>query len=314
MPNDIPLPAGVHERHVDVDGVPAHYLEAGDEGPPLLLLHGNTGDAFDWIAVLGRLAASHRVIALDLPGYGKTPPLEDVSPQGFARFALGFAAAVELDRFDVVGHSLGGMMAILMAREAPERLRSMVLVCSGGLGRATNPIQIVLGRPGIRRVALAAGLLPAGALVSTVVGALYAARQPWRIPALWYQEHIRRSRIPQFAATSLAVITNITTLLGQRYDLRPDLARLRLPALAIWGIGDPITPAWQARSVKLVPGGSYRFLPAGHYPHLEDADRFTDIVESFLQQGESAAPPGDESSQDQPEPASAAPRRAARSK
>ncbi|MEV6449027.1 alpha/beta fold hydrolase [Amycolatopsis sp. NPDC051716] len=310
MPTEIPLPAGIHERRADVDGVATHYLEAGENGPPVLLLHGNTGDAFDWIAVLGRLAASHRVLALDLPGYGRTPPLEDVSPQGFARFALGFAAAVELDRFDVVGHSLGGMMAILMAREAPERVGRMVLVCSGGLGRATNPIQIFLGRPGVRRVALAAGLLAAGALVSTVAGALYATRQPWRIPALWYQEHIRRSRIPQFAATSLAVITNITTLLGQRYDLRPDLSRLRLPALAIWGIGDPITPAWQARSVRLVPGGGYRLLPAGHYPHLEDAERFTGIVESFLRNGEPAAPPGDGPQPDQ----SAAPRRAARSK
>ncbi|MEU4526372.1 alpha/beta fold hydrolase [Amycolatopsis sp. NPDC024027] len=285
MSNEIRLPAGVHERCVDVDGVATHYLEAGGGGPPLLLLHGNTGDAFDWIAVLGRLAANHRVVALDMPGYGKTPPLKDFSPQAFARFALAFATAVELDRFAVVGHSLGGMMAVLMAWEAPERLRSMVLVCSGGLGRATNPIQILLGRPGVRRVALAAGLLPGGALVSTVAGALYAARQPWRIPALWYQEHIRRSRIPQFAATSLAVITDITTLLGQRYDFRPELRRLRLPVLAVWGIGDPITPAWQARSVQLVPGGRYRFLPAGHYPHLEDADRFLDIVEPFLAGG-----------------------------
>ncbi|MEV4049699.1 alpha/beta fold hydrolase [Amycolatopsis sp. NPDC049688] len=311
MPTEIPLPPGIHERCVDVDGVATHYLEGGAEGPPLLLLHGNTGDAFDWIAVLGSLAANRRVLALDLPGYGRTPPLEDVSPQGFARFALAFAAAVELDRFDVVGHSLGGMMAVLMARAAPDRLRSMVLVCSGGLGRATNPIQILLGRPGVRRVALAAGLLPGGALVSTVVGALYAARQPWRIPALWYREHLERSRIPQFAATSLAVIGNITTLLGQRYDFRPELSHLRLPTLAVWGIGDPITPAWQARSARLVPGGSYRMLPAGHYPHLEDAGRFTAIVESFLQ--EPAAPPDGETPQHQPEAASATPGRAARS-
>ncbi|MEE1928865.1 alpha/beta fold hydrolase [Streptomyces sp. TRM 70351] len=264
-----------------VDGLLTVYLESGS-GPDLLLLHGAGGSSFDWIAVMRQLADTHHVFALDMPGSGKTPPLDAYSPQRYAAFVESFTASIGLKDYVLVGNSFGGMVAIHVARSVHRNVERLVLVSSGGLGRAANPLQILTSLPVMRRIVLAMSQLPGAPLINTIGSALSTTYQPWKIPPLWYKDRVQRARDPQFVRTSLAVLADVLTPFGQRYDLRPELPHLDMPTLVVWGVGDRLAPVWQAASASLLPRGDCNLLPAGHCPQLDVAGDFVRVVRSFL--------------------------------
>ncbi|MEU7099190.1 alpha/beta fold hydrolase [Streptomyces longwoodensis] len=257
------------------------YWEAG-AGPDLLLLHGDAGSPLDWIPVMPQLATTHHVVALDLPGFGRTGSLNELSPQRYATFVEAFVAAMGMRRYALVGHSFGGMIAVHVARSARQDVDRLVLVAPGGLGRAVNPVQILAVSPVLRRTAFGLSLLPGASVINTLLSALGTTYRPWNIPPQWYANHIERERDPRFVSTSLAVIADALTPFGQRYDLRPELPHLHMPALVVWGVGDLLVPAWQAAAASLLPRGTRRLLAAGHSPQLDIADDFLAVVHPFL--------------------------------
>jgi pimeloyl-ACP methyl ester carboxylesterase len=116
------------EQSVAVDGLPIHYLSAG-EGPPLVLLHGAGDDALDWRWVLPALARTHRGYAPDPPGSDDSAkPVAAYSPAFFERFVASFADALGLGRATFVGNSLGGLVALRLAFSEPARVGALVLV------------------------------------------------------------------------------------------------------------------------------------------------------------------------------------------
>src|SRR5918997_2076393 len=120
----------VEERSVDVDGLPIHYLSAG-EGPPLVLLHGAGDNALDWRWGMPALAATHPVYAPDLPGSPHNArPAAGYSPAFFERFVAGFLDALDIEGAGMVGNSLGGLIALRLALSAPARVTGLVLVDS----------------------------------------------------------------------------------------------------------------------------------------------------------------------------------------
>src|SRR6185436_5580486 len=126
----------IHDRGVNVDGMHTQYLEAGT-GPVLLLLHGHEQSATSWRWVIPALARTHRVLALSLPGHGDTTPAVGDSAPGpdQARFVAAFLDTLDIDQpLDVVGHSAGGAIALRLVLADPERIRSLTLVDSAGLG------------------------------------------------------------------------------------------------------------------------------------------------------------------------------------
>ncbi|MEW2266308.1 alpha/beta fold hydrolase [Streptomyces sp. NPDC047853] len=272
---------GIRESRADVEGRVAVYLEGG-AGPDLLLLHGDGGSPLDWIAVLPRLATTHHVVALDLPGFGRTPPLESLTPQEYAAFVRAFATAIGLGRYALMGHSFGGMVALHVARAAHRDVDRLVLVAPGGLGRAVNPALVLSVHPVLRRTAFAVSLLPGAAVVNTALSALGTTYRPWAVPLRWYANHVSRAWDPQFVSTSLAVLAHVLTPFGQRYDLRPELPHLHMPTQIVWGTGDLLAPVWQARAASLLPRGSQQLLAAGHSPQLDAADDFLEAVHPFL--------------------------------
>jgi pimeloyl-ACP methyl ester carboxylesterase len=124
--SDVPHVAGVTHRQVDLDGVRLHVAEAGD-GPPLVLLHGWPQHWWCWRHVIPQLAASHRVIAPDLRGWGwSDAPPGDYAKATFAADVLALLDAESLDRVRLIGHDWGGYTALLLALEHPERVERVV--------------------------------------------------------------------------------------------------------------------------------------------------------------------------------------------
>ncbi|MFM9126855.1 MAG: alpha/beta fold hydrolase [Solirubrobacterales bacterium] len=132
---DIDWPAHTHQ--VEVDGIPVNYVDIG-EGVPVVFIHGLGGCWQNWLENLPRFAEGHRAIALDLPGFGRTPmPAEPISITFFARIVDHFCEALDLGRVSLVGNSMGGFTAAETAIRHPERVDELVLVDAAGITSAT---------------------------------------------------------------------------------------------------------------------------------------------------------------------------------
>ncbi|MGY2002786.1 alpha/beta fold hydrolase [Blastococcus sp. SYSU DS1024] len=270
-----------------VHGHKRAFLRAG-EGPPLLLLHGIGNNCQTWAGVVDRLAESHTVIAPDLLGHGDSDkPRGDYSLAAYANGMRDLLTVLDIERATVVGHSLGGGIALQFAYQFPERCERLALVGSGGLGPELS-------------AGLRAATLPGAELVVT---ALAGVSGPLRlglraVDGLGTLAGWRRVRDLAEAGDALLALQDaearrafLRTLRGV-VDVRGQavtaLDRLYLadsvPMLVVWGGRDPIVPAQHAETVRTtVPSARIEvFEDAGHWPHLDEPDRFCDVLLDFV--------------------------------
>src|SRR3954462_14022042 len=161
---DLQGPIVVHDRRVTVDGITTQYLEAGS-GPTMLLLHGHEQSATSWRWVIPALARTHRVVALSLPGHGDTARAGAYSPgSDTAPFVADFLDTLGVGPLHVVGHSAGGAVAVRLALADPDRIATLVLVDSAGLGREVPPLLAVDTLPIVGELAILLSRLPGGAV------------------------------------------------------------------------------------------------------------------------------------------------------
>lgn len=207
----------VQQRYaVEVGGVNLSYLVAGEVGaPPMVLLHALGMDAESWQQLLPEFAATHRVYALDLRGHGGSDHPGRYSYPLMRDDVIGFLDAIELDTCVLVGHSLGGAVAILVAEEVPHRLTRLIV-------EDTAPPRP--GGPGLPRVTRPEGPLPFDfAVVTAVVDALADPDPAWwdRTDAIDVPTLVigggPESRIPQ-------------DLLAEMVDRMPDARLVTIPA------------------------------------------------------------------------------------
>jgi 2-hydroxy-6-oxonona-2,4-dienedioate hydrolase len=275
----------VEEHYLRVDGLPIRYLCAG-EGPPLVLLHGAGDNALDWRWVLPALARTHRVYAPDLPGSPESArPVADYSPAFLERFVAGFLDALEIEHAAVAGNSIGGLVALRLALSEPERVGSLVLVDSAGLGRAVNPVFTSVNVPSIAEAAMPLWRTPVGAYQRAWGrAALLFARPSRSVPSEWLAEQRRLARSPGYLEAHLAVLRSQVSLAGQREVLVDRLPHLEMPTLVVWGARDRVFPVSQARAaVARLKKGSLSLIPdCGHMPHVECPDPFVATLKRFL--------------------------------
>lgn len=257
---------------VEAGGRAIRYLEAGaqHQGPPVVLIHGFGGDLNNWLFTQPSLAETHRVIALDLPGHGGSS--KDVGSGDLATFSrtlTAFLDALDIPKAHLVGHSLGGGVALRIALEHPARIASLSLICPTGLGteidRAFTQDFITAGR---RKQ-----LLP-------VLQKLFADKSLVRTAMA--EDLLKFKRIDG-AQSALAMIA--TANFGEGYQKEVLVGRLAelggLPAQVIWGALDQIIPARHAaglpENVK-----TYVLSGAGHMPHMEKAAEVNRILLDFI--------------------------------
>lgn len=274
----------VERQDVEVDGLPIHYLVAG-EGPPLVLLHGAGDNALDWRWALPALARTHRVYAPDLPGSDDSAkPAADYPPVFFERVVAAFADALSVERATFVGNSLGGLISLRLALSEPARVERLVLVNSAGLGRAINPAFNSVNVPGLGEAAIPFWRTRVGAYQRAWARAALLFARPGRVPREWLAEQCRLARSPGYLEARLTALRALVSSAGQREVLTDRLPLLQSPTLVVWGARDRVFPEYQATgAISRLQEGTLALIPdCGHLPHVECSDHFVAALGRFL--------------------------------
>ncbi len=284
----------MRHRVADLDG-PVHYLDFGGGGSPALLIHGLGGSALNWMAVGPHMAQSHRVLALDLVGFGQTPLFNRSAAVGAnAALVHDFIEQVLGEPALLVGNSMGGHIAILEAASHPESVSGLVLVDAAAPGARMRRFEPVM------------------------VGALAAVSVPMLGPAM-FERRVRRSAAEQLVKETLALVCADPSrvdpevfeahvdLTRQRGRLGPQntrafiqafrsiglrvadprfwlkVARGQAPALIVHGRQDRVVPLGAALEMKRRrPDWELAILDGvGHVPMLETPDLFMRVLRSW---------------------------------
>ncbi len=265
-------------------GRPVTYALAG-QGPPVLLIHGMAGDLNNWREVIEPLARHHTVIAPDLPGHGGSAPGGgDYSLGALASGLRDLLTALDCDRATLVGHSLGGGIAMQFSYQFPEMAERLVLVSSGGLGSEVSLVLRAAALPGADRfIATTAGGL--GAMGSAVGrGMNLLGLRPNADVAEVGRGYVSLTD-PGRRAAFLATLRSVVGTGGQRVHAGDRLYLAEgLPVLIIWGARDPIIPVHHAEQAhEAIPGSRLEiFDGVGHLPQIEEPARFVSVLERFL--------------------------------
>jgi pimeloyl-ACP methyl ester carboxylesterase len=275
----------IGEFELTLHGHRVRYLHAG-EGPVLALIHGITSSADTWKPAMAGLSRDHNVIAPDLLGHGASAkPRGDYSLGAYASGVRDLLAALGHDRVTVVGHSLGGGIALQFAYQFPERTERLALVSAGGLGREVSMLLRAAALPGAELV------LPF--LVPRWVG-WAAGRLGWAGTRLGLRpsqdmgELVRGFLSLSDAEARAAFLHTLRAVIdpgGQRVSGSDRLYLAEsLPTLLVWGERDPIIPAAHGIAAhEAMPGSLIEiFAGGGHFPHLDDPVRFVELMRDFV--------------------------------
>jgi pimeloyl-ACP methyl ester carboxylesterase len=270
-----------HRRQVDVVGAKVNYVEMG-EGPPLLFVHGLSGCWQNWLENIPNFARTHRVVALDLPGFGGSPmPPWEISIPAYGRFLRDFCERLGVGRSSLVGNSMGGFIATEVAITEPDRVDDLVLVSAAGItwararrepaamigrvGRAAAPVLLRFHMQGIKRPRLRRNYFQG----------VFFDPDGLRREMLW--ENV----VP--ALQSPGYYDALTTLWG--YDIRDRLEDIGVPTLIVWGRNDRVVPVPAAVSYRKRIGKNAElviFDHCGHVPQIERPARFNRLLEEFV--------------------------------
>jgi pimeloyl-ACP methyl ester carboxylesterase len=255
-------------------------------GPPILLIHGITGSSATWDDVIPFLSDRHTVIAPDLLGHGDSAkPRGDYSLGAYASGIRDLMRAIGHDTATVVGHSLGGGVAMQLAYQFPEMAQRLVLVDSGGLGREVSFFLRAATLPGAEWVlpllasggVLSAGGSIGGALRSVGLRAGPDLQEMWKGFSSLGDAEARQAFI--------YTLRGIVDPGGQRVSARDRLYLAQtVPTMIIWGERDPIIPVVHGYAAhEDLPHSRLEVIEgAGHFPYRHDPRRFADLLSDFV--------------------------------
>ncbi|HUR76224.1 MAG TPA: alpha/beta hydrolase [Sporichthya sp.] len=286
----------IQSRSVTLHADEVPFLQTGGDADPsrngdvIVLVHGIAGGAATWgpvLAELDRRGEKRRVIAPDLIGHGRA----DYSLGGYANEIRDLLAALGHRRATIVGHSLGGGIALQFLYQYPQLCERLVLVDSGGLGPELHPILRAVTLPGAEWV------LPVLAHAKVVSAAGWLVNTARRLPLPTGRPSTRHGAAA-FGSLSDGVrrrafvltARNIIDMTGQRVS---GLDKLYLsagvPTVIVWGGRDGIIPAAHGRDAAAMLGCRFElFEQAGHFPHCDEPARFTDLLLRFVDSTEPA--------------------------
>ena len=278
------MPFVLRRHQLTLYGHHVSYRMAGS-GPGLLLLHGIANSSETWESVAEQLCRRFTVIAPDLLGHGQSAtPRGDYSLGAHATGARDLLSALGHDHVTVVGHSLGGGIAMQFAYQFPERCERLVLVSSGGLGREVHLLLRAAALPGadwVLPALTASRLVGLGRGVGGVLQKVgLAPGGDLQVLARGYASLDNPGSRQAFLHTVRAVIEPG----GQRVSARDRLALAALlPTLIVWGERDSIIPVSHGAAAHAeMPGSRFEvFEGAGHMPHDDDPERFADLLVEF---------------------------------
>jgi pimeloyl-ACP methyl ester carboxylesterase len=283
--------ATVERVEVLLHGHRVNFTIAG-QGPPVVLIHGVAGRAAQWDQVVQLLAAKHTVVAPDLLGHGESAkPRGDYSLGSHASGIRDLLVGLNIARASVVGHSLGGGIAMQFAYQFPERCERLVLVSSGGLGGEVHPLLRAATLPGselVLPVLAHPRVLDVASVIPRALGRMGLRTRPDLTEmARGYQSLSNAEARSAFIHTLRSVIDPT----GQRINASDRLyLASKMPSLIVWGQRDRLIPVAHAQPAHQgMPGSRLElFEGAGHFPQLDDPLRFARTLEAFFAETEPA--------------------------
>ncbi|MFJ6080855.1 alpha/beta fold hydrolase [Streptomyces sp. NPDC092369] len=271
-------------RYRVVHGYRRAFRMAG-EGPVLVLIHGIGDSSATWTELIPDLARTHTVIAPDLLGHGASDkPRADYSVAAYANGVRDLLTALGIESATLVGHSLGGGVAMQFAYQFPERTERLILVSAGGVGREVNPLLRLVSLPGAHlmlsslrlpgmrlQVGLTIRLMK---LLNTDLG---QDAGEWLTLVDALPDETARNA---FVRTLRAVVDwrgQVVTMLDRCYLTEG------MPTMLLWGDRDSVVPVRHAYGAhEAMPGSRLEiFEGAGHFPFHSDPGRFVSLVEEF---------------------------------
>jgi pyruvate dehydrogenase E2 component (dihydrolipoamide acetyltransferase) len=257
-------------QDLDAAGRRLRCLERGAGDPvPVLLIHGFGGDLNGWMFTQPALAEDRRTVALDLPGHGgSVKEVGGGDAETLTDAVEAALAALGIERVHLVGHSLGGAVASLVALRRTELAASLTLIAPAGLGPEINGafIDAFLGAARRREAAAALELL---------------VYDPRLVSRFMVEETLRYKRLDGVAASLQAIAASWFPGGRQTLDLAPRIARLQIPVQVVWGRDDRILPV--SHAATLAPHFPVHILDkTGHLPHLEQPGEVNRLVGGFL--------------------------------
>ena len=271
-----------------VHGHLVRYAESGRDsgGPVVVLVHGIASRARQWEQVMGALGETCHVIAPDLLGHGESAkPRGDYSLGAHACGIRDLLAALGHDRVSLVGHSLGGGIAMQFAYQFPERAQRLALVDAGGLGPEVSIVLRAATLPGsevVLPVLAHEWIRRAGVSVGALLGRVGVPVSPGVVAALQGYASLGD------AATREAFVHTARSVLdvrGQRVDARDRLyLAADLPLLVVWGARDAIIPLHHGTALAAgLPDARLEvFERSGHFPHLTEPYRLAAVVADWV--------------------------------
>jgi pimeloyl-ACP methyl ester carboxylesterase len=274
--------------HVSVDGVEVAFSDVGVGEPTLLLIHGLGSYMPVWERNLDALSAHHRVVAIDLPGYGKSEKANfDYSMAFYARTVEGVIDALGLKRVVLVGHSMGGQIALTHALRYPGRAERLVLVDPAGFERFGHGEGAWLAEAVDKDYV---AKTPAEAIYANVAANFYSMPKEAQFMV---DDRLRVVGGPDFDAYTYAVARSVYAMIHEPVIDR--LSEIKVPALVVFGADDglipnPVLHGGTTRGVaeegtRRLPRGRLVMIPrAGHMVQFERPDAFDAAVLEFLKE------------------------------
>jgi pimeloyl-ACP methyl ester carboxylesterase len=263
------------------------------EGPPLLLIHGIGDNSRTWEEIMPTLARNHLVVAPDLLGHGESDkPRADYSVAAYANGMRDLLSTLNIDRATLVGHSLGGGVAMQFAYQFPERTERMVLIATGGVGPDVSPILRGAALPGAHLALAALNLPGARTAVWLAVELLERLDTGLGVDAVDLTRVVEalpdRTARSAFIRTLRSVVDwrgQVVTMLDRSYLVRG------MPTMLMWGSRDSVVPLDHGYKAHAAMTGSRLeiFDGAGHFPFRSDPARFVGLLEDFCASTEASA-------------------------
>ena len=269
-------------RYAEIDGSRICYIDEG-QGPALLMVHGLGGSLSNWAPTIEHFKRSHRVIALDLPGFGKSVGgCCDCTVEGFAGAIRGLLANLGIDKVSIAGNSLGGLITLHLTLDHPDLVENVILVDTAG----THSFPELL-KAGIRR-------LPARwvkRIMLFMVSYIVRCRFAYRAAGIYnlneytkvvLDEAIGTAGRPDLEQYLEVYYRSAVTALSTRFDDR--LGEIARPVLIVWGQNDIGVPLKVGQRINRLIKGSFlvALQKAAHVPQLDQPEAFNAAVERFL--------------------------------
>lgn len=252
------------------DGAEMYYEVSGSGDRTLILMHGWGGSTESWIPVVRDFQKDMRVIAVDFPGFGKSPEPSSVwTVDEYARLMIAFIRWLNVNKVNLIAHSFGGRVALVISREAPELIDKQLLTgCAGLLPRHTESQK----------------------LSTRVIHAVTAVADNRATRSLFGDKFVDRARNAMrnhFGSADYKKASPLMKEILQKVvsqDLSDCLPHVCASTLLIWGENDTATPLWMGQEMEktIKDAGLVVFNGAGHFAYLEQYARFYAIAHKFL--------------------------------